>query len=90
MCVCCISVRLVVYLCPLVCLRVVGFYSIEIHLPVIATHGVETVAKETNTDGISADAHGGDCRPHICLRVIPVQRRHTRTQTHNIQSENLR
>lgn len=87
--------HLCVYLCPLIRLRVVSFYSTEIHLPVITAHRIETVTKETNTNGISADAHGGYCRPHICLRVIPVQTPHTQTTqttqtgSHNTLSEKL-
>lgn len=64
----------VLYLLPLVCLRVVSLHGVEIHLPVIPAHGVEAVAKETNTHSVSADAHGGDSRPHVRLRVVPANK----------------
>lgn len=64
----------VLYLLPLVCLRVVSLHGVEIHLPVIPSHGVEAVAKETNTHSVSADAHGGDSRPHVRLRVVPANK----------------
>lgn len=62
------------YLRPLVCLRVVSLHSVEIHLSVIPAHSVEAVPKETNTYSVSADAHGGDSRPHICLRVVSANK----------------
>lgn len=65
----CVCIR---YLCPLICLRVVGFHSVEIDLPIVTPYSIETVAKETDTNSISADAHGGYSCPRVSLRVIPV------------------
>ena len=65
MCVC-------VYLCPLVGQRVVGLHSVEVDLPVVPAHSVEAVTEETDADRVSADAHGSDGRPHVCLRVVPA------------------
>lgn len=59
------------YLCPFISLRVIGFHSVQVCLPIVSTYCIQPVTKETDTNSISRHTQWSHHCPCVSFWIIP-------------------